>query len=232
MQLPSDVPVMTLPNATLFPGALLPLYIFEPRYRQMLDQALNTHRMLAVAMKKPGRTRETPCTMAGLGLIRVAVTQKDGTSYLILQGLVRARLDRVVSYRPFRVHRYRPLLDTPADGPGIKTLTRRVQALARKRLNQGIAKTETPPLPEISLQEQNGLESLAAFSLEHFLKYLTQLKDPGQVADLVSCTMLSEAADRQTVLETVDPEARLRHVIRFLLAEIRRSKSGPSKSGS
>ena len=232
MQLPSDVPVMTLPNATLFPGALLPLYIFEPRYRQMLDRALNTHRMLAVAMKKPGRTRETPCAMAGLGLIRVAVTQKAGTSYLILQGLVRARLDRVVSYRPFRIHRYRALLDTPASGPDIKALTRQVQYLARKRLNHGIAKTETPPLPELPLQEQNGLESLAAFSLEHFLKYLTQLKDPGQVADLVSCTMLSEAAERQTVLETVDPEARLRHVIRFLLAEIRRSKSGHSKSGS
>jgi len=223
---------MTLKNATLFPGALLPLYIFEPRYRQMLDRALNTHRLLAVAMKKPGRTRETPCAMAGLGLIRVAVTQKDGTSYLILQGLVRARLDRAVSYRPFRIHRYRALLDTPASGPGIKALTRRVQDLARKRLSQGIAKTETTPLPEISLQEQNGLESLAAFSLEHFLKYLAQMKDPGQVADLVSCTMLSEALERQTILETVDPEARLRHVIRFLLAEIRRSQGGHPQSGS
>jgi Lon protease-like protein len=232
MRLPSDVPVMTLPNATLFPGALLPLYIFEPRYRQMLDRALNTHRMLAVAMKKPGRTRETPCDMAGLGLIRVAVTQKDGTSYLILQGLVRARLDRAVSYRPFRIHRYRALLDTPASGPEIKALTRRVQHLARKRLGQGIKQTEITPLPEISLQEQDGLESLAAFSLEHFLKYLAQMKDPGQVADLVSCTMLSEALERQTVLETVDPEARLRHVIRFLLAEIRRSQGGHPKSDS
>ena len=37
MKLPHEVPVMTLPNATLFPQALLPLYIFEPRYRQMLE---------------------------------------------------------------------------------------------------------------------------------------------------------------------------------------------------
>lgn len=230
MQLPSDVPVMTLKNATLFPGALLPLYIFEPRYRQMLDRALNTHRLLAVAMKKPGRTRETPCAMAGLGLIRVAVTQKDGTSYVILQGLVRARLDRAVSYRPFRIHRYRALLDTPASGPEIKALTRRVQHLARQRLSQGIP--EITPLPELTLREPDGPESLAAFSLEHFLKYLAQMKDPGQVADLVSCTMLSEALERQTILETVDPEARLRHVIRFLLAEIRRSQGGHPPSGS
>ena len=42
MKLPSEVPVMTLPNATLFPQALLPLYIFEPRYRQMLADSLNS----------------------------------------------------------------------------------------------------------------------------------------------------------------------------------------------
>ena len=59
MQLPDAVPVMTLPSATLFPQALLPLYIFEPRYRRMLNDALNSNRMISVAMQKPGRTRET-----------------------------------------------------------------------------------------------------------------------------------------------------------------------------
>ena len=43
MKLPSEVPVMTLPNATLFPQALLPLYIFEPRYRRMLADTLASH---------------------------------------------------------------------------------------------------------------------------------------------------------------------------------------------
>ena len=49
MMIPSEVPVMTLPNATLFPQALLPLYIFEPRYRQMLVDMLHSHRMFSVA---------------------------------------------------------------------------------------------------------------------------------------------------------------------------------------
>ena len=84
MQLPREVPVMTLPNAILFPGALLPLYIFEPRYRRMLADALHSHRLFAVAMQKPGRTREIPSAVAGLGLIRVAVTKQDATSYLIV----------------------------------------------------------------------------------------------------------------------------------------------------
>ena len=38
---------MILPKATLFPSAPLPLYIFEPRYRQMLAHALDTQRMFA-----------------------------------------------------------------------------------------------------------------------------------------------------------------------------------------
>src|SRR5215471_18893756 len=66
MKIPREVPVMTLPNATLFPQALLPLYIFEPRYRQMLAEALHTNRMFSVAMQKPGNSRETPAFIAGL----------------------------------------------------------------------------------------------------------------------------------------------------------------------
>src|SRR5262245_25985656 len=83
MKLPTAVPVMTLPGATLFPQALLPLYIFEPRYRKMLSDMLRSDRMIIVAMQKPGCKRETPCDIAGLGLIRVSVGHRDGTSHLI-----------------------------------------------------------------------------------------------------------------------------------------------------
>src|SRR5439155_25640751 len=47
--LPKRVPVMPLPGAFLFPHALLPLCIFEPRYRKMLKHALAHHRMFCVA---------------------------------------------------------------------------------------------------------------------------------------------------------------------------------------
>ena len=62
---------MTLPNATLFPQALLPLYIFEPRYRQMLADVLHTNRMFAVALQKPGRLREVP--EESLGVLTAAL---------------------------------------------------------------------------------------------------------------------------------------------------------------
>src|SRR5213083_3578592 len=112
MDLPREVPVMTLPSAILFPQALLPLYIFEPRYQRMLSDALGSHRMFSVAMQKPGRSRETPCAVAGLGLIRASVARKDGTSNLVLQGIARVELAEVVQTRPYRIHTIRALRST------------------------------------------------------------------------------------------------------------------------
>src|SRR5574342_612948 len=122
MKLPHEAPVMTLPNATLFPQALLPLYIFEPRYRQMLADALHSNRMFSVAMQKPGSSREIPSPVAGLGLIRVSVGHRDGTSHLILQGLARVELEDTVRYRPSRIQRIRAIKSPPCDNVKVDAL--------------------------------------------------------------------------------------------------------------
>src|ERR1700742_3446753 len=105
MDIPSEVAVMTLPNVTLFPQELRPLYIFEKRYRRMLAEALHSHRMFVLAMQRPGSTREIPSAVAGLGLVRVCVDNPDGTSHLILQGVSRVELVKTINYKPFRVSR-------------------------------------------------------------------------------------------------------------------------------
>src|SRR6266404_383925 len=141
MEIPTRVPVMTLPASlpasTLFPQALLPLYIFEPRYRRMLADALKSHRMFSVAMQKPGRSRETPCPVAGLGLIRVSVDHEDGTSHLILQGLTRVELGEPVQQRPYRVHNIRPLQAEVTDSIVIDALLAKVHELVGRRMEVG-----------------------------------------------------------------------------------------------
>ena len=47
---PCDVPVFPLPGAVLFPGALMPLHVFEPRYREMVSDALAGDRLIAMAL--------------------------------------------------------------------------------------------------------------------------------------------------------------------------------------
>src|SRR5438105_5277220 len=137
MKIPSEIPVMTLPNATLFPQALLPLYIFEPRYRQMLADALHSDRMFSVAMQKPGSTRETPSPIAGLGLIRVSVGHRDGTSHLILQGIARVELETAVRYKPYRIQRIRPLQSPPCDNVKVDAMVAKVRELLEERIKLG-----------------------------------------------------------------------------------------------
>src|SRR6185503_3362989 len=129
---------MTLPEATLFPQALLPLYIFEPRYRKMLAETLQTHRMFSVAMQRPGVSRETPLTVAGVGLIRVSVGHKDGTSHLILQGLARVQLEQAVRYKPYRIQRLRPLAPQPSNEVTVDALVAKVRELLERRLKLGL----------------------------------------------------------------------------------------------
>jgi Lon protease-like protein len=217
MKLPREVPVMTLPNATLFPQALLPLYIFEPRYRHMLADALHSNRMFSVAMQKPGTERETPSPVAGLGLIRVSVAHRDGTSHLILQGLARVELTETVRYRPYRVQRIRALQSPPCDNVKVDALVAKVRELLEERINLGLPF----PFPVMSSKKMEAKHAASGFSSKEILNYLDSITDPEQTADLVSCAVLPGAAERQAILETVDVEARLQRLIRFLLAEIR-----------
>ena len=222
MQLPREVPVMTLPNVILFPQAMLPLYIFEPRYRQMLGDALGSHRMFSVAMQKPGRVRESPSNIAGLGLIRASVVNKNGTSNLILQGITRVELTGTVRYKPYRVHRIRALESTATDSVAVDALTVKVLELVSERLEQGFE------LPIHVLKKLGQLEEIDAenlppdFALKQGIEILAKLNNPEQIADLVSGTLLSSPLERQFLLETVDLETRLKHLIHFLMAEIRR----------
>jgi ATP-dependent Lon protease len=214
MKLPREVPVMTLPNATLFPQALLPLYIFEPRYRQMLKDSLHADRMFSVAMQKPGRVRETPSPIAGLGLIRVAVGHNDGTSHLILQGLTRVVLEETVRYKPYRVHRIRPIEAPPCDTLAVHALVARLRELLEQRVKLGFAFQFPVPPSAHPTADPPG------FSSKEVLRYLRGLKEPDQVADLASCAVLADPVERQTLLETVNVESRLRQLIHFLMAEM------------
>jgi ATP-dependent Lon protease len=225
MKIPREVPVMTLPKATLFPQALLPLYIFEPRYRQMLADALNSTRMFSVAMQRPGSSRESPSLVAGLGLIRVSVGHRDGTSHLILQGLARVELGEPIRYKPYRIQQIRPLETPPCDNVKVDALVAKVRELLERRIMLGLPF----PFPIMAPEASQSASPPPSFSPKEILHYLDSIADPEQAADLVSCAVLPGAVQRQAILETVDVEARLRQLIHFLLAELRisRKPNGP-----
>jgi Lon protease-like protein len=217
MQVPLEVPVMTLGNAILFPQAMLPLHIFEPRYRKMLADVLAGSRVFAVALRRGDRVRETPASVAGLGLVRACVTRPDGTSNLILQGLARIRLGRAVQYRPYRIHTVQPLPPAGNSGLVVQALTLRVLELAKNRLQQGMHSfVQSPPEPP-------GSAPLTLEAFQQALEHLAQLDDAEQLTDLVSATLLRDPRQRQIILETPRLEDRLRYLVRFLQSDTEES---------
>jgi Lon protease-like protein len=198
--LPEQVPVMPLPGALLFPHALLPLYIFEPRYRQMLKHALGHHRMFCVALLKPHCVDwQSPADFfqtAGVGLIRACVERGDGTSNLILQGLERVRLTGFEQQMPFPIATIERL-ESASD------LSVETEALATKVLElysnvKADGPRQLPPKVD---------------------RYLSDLSDPAMLADLVASTFVSDPLRRQRVLEELSVNQRLRFVIQYLREE-------------
>jgi Lon protease-like protein len=197
--LPDEIPVMPLPGALLFPHALLPLYIFEPRYRAMLEHALNHHRMFSVALIKPQhaqwRTPEDFFHVAGLGLIRACVGRGDGTSNLILQGLERVRFTAFEQDTPFPIAR-------------IDTLE-----------SESVSSVETEALAAKVLELYSKLKGEGRQLPAKVDQYLSDLGDPEMLADLVASTFINDALRRQRVLEELSVNQRLRLVIQYLREE-------------
>ena len=119
IEIPREVPVMTLSQTVLFPQAMMPLFIFEPRYREMLSTVLEGDRIFAVAAlderDEDAEVLETPYSIAGVGVVRACKQNPDGTSNLILQGLARVKFENFVCEEPFRRARIQQLM-SESDG--------------------------------------------------------------------------------------------------------------------
>jgi len=216
MEIPNEAPVMTLSGATLFPETLLPLHIFEPRYRRMLAAVLRSHRMFVVAMQKPGCARETPAAVAGLGFVRVCVAHPNGTFHLVLQGHSRVELTGLVRQEPFPVCRIRRLRAPARDSVAIDALMAKVRDLVTERIQLGFSSSSTGARKLAAKIKQ----AQALLTVPEIIGCLEKLNNPDQVADLVSSALLTRAAQKQIILETVEVEPRLKHLIHFLMGEI------------
>lgn len=141
--LPCEVPIFPLPNVVLFPAALLPLHIYEPRYRAMVGDALEGDRLIGMVLLRPGWERAYEGTPAiypigCAAFITHADRLPDGRYNIMLRGIEKFR---VVNEKPARggIDRYRlALVEAVRDAPtGSATALQE----ARSRLETLIART-------------------------------------------------------------------------------------------
>jgi Lon protease-like protein len=204
VNLPGEVPVMVLPSSILFPGAMLPIHVFEKKYRKMLADSLSSHRLFCISTfcddTSFSLNDKHIHDIVGVGIIRVALENPDGSSNIIIQGISRARVLDFVEGKPYpRAHL--ELLSPQTQGEEtmmVDALTEKVAELAtiRAKLDKSItAKT---------------------------LKFLIALRDPSALSDLISFSLLGDWHDQQKLLETLNVETRLRKLILLLKREIER----------
>ena len=189
--LPNEVPVMTLPNTAFFPQALMPLHIFEPRYRQMLRDVLASNRLFAVAgldleqINNPGAF-EPPHRVASVGIVRACQKNDNGTSNLLLQGLCRVEITKIIRDEPYRRIQIRALAS---------------EAGATADENQALRR-ELSRLLNVKLK-------LAASASGEMTAFLKTVEDPEAFVDIAAFSLCEDSVLKQRLLETLDVHRRL-----------------------
>jgi Lon protease-like protein len=192
------VPIFPLPDLALFPNTLLPLHIFEPRYRAMVTDALARDRRLAIVGLKPGYEGDYaghPAVheVAGLGRIVKCERMATGRFNLLLKGELRVRIERELpSDTLYRLVQSVELQDSGAERASVPALLDEVKRACRRILE--MVRRATPEMEE----------TLAAAVA------------PGVLCDQVASAVVPSPAARQALLEELDVERRLRR----LLAEL------------
>ena len=161
LQLPNTpVPVFPLPGAFLFPHQVLPLHVFEPRYRTMVAHLLDGPGRLVIATTTLGE-RETPdhppeiVPVAGLGEILRHEKLPDGRYMIWVLGLSRVHLMEVESDQPYRQAQVLPFVEIDVPAPEAGELAAELRSAASARLKEPLPLPDsTPPglLADLLLQ--------------------------------------------------------------------------------
>jgi Lon protease-like protein len=115
-----EIPLFPLRNTVFFPNTLLPLHIFEPRYRQMVSEVMEGERLIGIVLQKaeikprPGEFPEF-FRVGSLGLISDMKKGEEGTFDIVLTGLTRFEILEVSKIKPYRLAKVRILKDHVED---------------------------------------------------------------------------------------------------------------------
>jgi ATP-dependent Lon protease len=202
LHVPETVPVMTLPNTVFFPQALLPLHIFEPRYRKMLRDVLASNRLFAVArldITRPDNAGlvEPLHRIASVGIVRACQKGENDTSNLLLQGICRVEVTKIVREDPYRVIAVQPITTTAGTNHAqLEVLRLEVMRLLNLRRRLGT------PAPKGMTQ------------------FLESIDDIDTFADIAVFNLCDDSATKQVLLETFETRRRLQLFAASLKSEI------------
>lgn len=209
----AELPIFPLPGMVLLPRTLVSLHIFEPRYRRMMEDVIEGHRVLAIGMLDedgtPDRFGRPPIhRVAGVGILRRSARLPDGRFNIVIEGSLRADIsDEHAPGLPYRRCRARAILDElPAD----------------------------PRTLDATLASVRGLCAQLALRLQsddaEVLEKLNEVTEAGPLADMVAAAVLQDSVERQRILEEANIGKRLERAAASLASLL--LKAGEDDDGS
>jgi Lon protease-like protein len=185
------LPLFPLPQAVLFPGAVLPLHVFEPRYKAMIRDCLASHRALAVVQVTDPSQRDEHghpaiASVAGAGLIVDHAELSEGRYNILVRGQARVRVEELPFVPPYRTARA-TVLPTHDEGAS----ERDVSAL---------------------MSNAAAFVALVRERDRDFDFRLPKGALPGALADVCAHHLIIDAGERQSILETLDLNERILRV--------------------
>ncbi len=185
---------MLLPDCVVFPHGGLPLRIFEPRYKAMLADVLADHCFFAVA-RLQGEETEDPADcvpqIGTIGLVRASRELEDGTSNLLLHGVIRVRFRewlRGTDYPTTRIEPVPSIFEPESQAPAA------VEALREAA--------------------EGALSSFSAEVGDAFRAMCEPIDDPAILCDVMSQQFIQDPDERQTLLEMESVAARVAWICR------------------
>lgn len=182
-----ELPLFPLPGAILMPGTYISLHVFEPRYRMMMEDCIESHRCLAVVMAKeagdPDEYERPPIfEIGGVGILRRAAKLPDGRYNIVLEGVARVDVSQEhAPTKPYRRAHARILEDVvPENSTRLHSAVVSLRSLITR-----VSKQLEPQQAEI-------------------MEGLTEIHDASQLTDLVAAAALQDHLERQRVLATID----------------------------
>jgi ATP-dependent Lon protease len=187
-----EIPIFPLPATVLFPGALLPLHVFEPRYRAMTRDALQGDRCIAMVLLRDGWEKDyygVPPVQA-IACAAEIVTERaldEGRYNLLLQGTARVRIESEHAPRPYRVAVATVLDDGRGAAPGAVDVRTLLGCCRQLSVQSGELARALPRFEEMAA-------------------------DPAALTDALADAFVADPLERQELLDMLEVKLRVRRL--------------------
>lgn len=202
LELSEIIPAMRLPDTVFFPYTVLPLYIFEPRYREMLDEVLEGERMFTILSEisynhlHVADFHDRECVT--LGCVKACQTYNDGTALVLLEGLCRIEIAEYLYDRNYT-----------------RVRIRNRKSLSFNPIELEILKNETLRLLK-EIQKQGGTVN------QEKLTHLMGIELPQVFIEQAAASLLQNPFEKHCLLQCKDPARRYSTLINHLRKDLRR----------